>query len=65
MPRAARRLGHVRFLSGKFMTYCVAISVGAGMVFCSDSRTNAGVDQISTYSKMFRYDLALSGSSSY
>ncbi len=39
------------------MTYCVAISVGAGMVFCSDSRTNAGVDQISTYSKMFRFDL--------
>ena len=39
------------------MTYCVAISVDAGMVFCSDSRTNAGVDQISTYSKMFRYDL--------
>ena len=27
------------------------------MVFCSDSRTNAGVDQISTYSKMFRFDL--------
>ena len=27
------------------------------MVFCSDSRTNAGVDQISTYSKMFRYEL--------
>lgn len=39
------------------MTYCVAISVSAGMVFCSDSRTNAGVDQISTYSKMFRFDL--------
>jgi putative proteasome-type protease len=39
------------------MTYCVAISVNAGMVFCSDSRTNAGVDQISTYSKMFRFDL--------
>jgi putative proteasome-type protease len=39
------------------MTYCVAISVGAGMVFCSDSRTNAGVDQISTYSKMFRFEL--------
>jgi len=39
------------------MTYCVAISVTAGMVFCSDSRTNAGVDQISTYSKMFRFDL--------
>lgn len=39
------------------MTYCVAISVTAGMVFCSDSRTNAGIDQISTYSKMFRFDL--------
>jgi putative proteasome-type protease len=39
------------------MTYCVAISVNAGMVFCSDSRTNAGVDQVSTYSKMFRFDL--------
>jgi len=39
------------------MTYCVAISVAAGMVFCSDSRTNAGIDQISTYSKMFRFDL--------
>ena len=39
------------------MTYCVAISVNEGMVLCSDSRTNAGVDQISTYSKMFRYEL--------
>jgi putative proteasome-type protease len=39
------------------MTYCMAISVKAGMVFCSDSRTNAGIDQVSTYSKMFRFDL--------
>jgi putative proteasome-type protease len=39
------------------MTYCVAISVDAGMVFCSDSRTNAGIDQVSTYSKMFRFGL--------
>ena len=38
------------------MTYCVAISVNAGIVFCSDSRTNAGVDQISTYSKMFNFN---------
>lgn len=37
------------------MTYCLAIAVDAGLVFCSDSRTNAGVDQISTYSKMFRF----------
>lgn len=39
------------------MTYCVAISVNAGMVFCSDSRTNAGIDQISTYSKMYRFGI--------
>jgi len=37
------------------MTYCVAVSVKAGIVFCSDSRTNAGVDQISTYRKMHRF----------
>ncbi len=34
------------------MTYCVAIAVQDGLVFCSDSRTNAGPDMISTYSKM-------------
>ena len=34
------------------MTYCVAISLDAGMIFASDSRTNAGVDQISRFSKM-------------
>lgn len=39
------------------MTYCVAISVDAGIVFCSDSRTNAGVDQVSTYSKMHSFGI--------
>jgi putative proteasome-type protease len=34
------------------MTYCMAISVDAGMCLISDSRTNAGVDNVSTYSKM-------------
>lgn len=34
------------------MTYCLAINLNKGMVFCSDSRTNAGVDNVSTYSKM-------------
>ncbi len=38
------------------MTYCVAITVDAGLVFASDSRTNAGVDQLSTYSKMFCFE---------
>ena len=37
------------------MTYCVAISVEQGLAFCSDSRTSAGVDQINTYAKMFRF----------
>ena len=34
------------------MTYCVAMSLDAGMIFASDSRTIAGVDQISRFSKM-------------
>ena len=34
------------------MTYCVAVNLDAGMVFASDSRTNAGVDQVSTFRKM-------------
>ncbi|HYP03965.1 MAG TPA: 20S proteasome subunit A/B, partial [Cyanobium sp.] len=34
------------------MTYCVGLLLEAGLVFASDSRTNAGVDYISTYSKM-------------
>lgn len=37
------------------MTYCVAITVDSGIVFLSDSRTNAGVDSVSTYSKMHRF----------
>ena len=34
------------------MTYCVAMNLDAGMIFASDSRTNAGVDQIARFSKM-------------
>lgn len=34
------------------MTYCVALKLNAGMVFASDSRTNAGLDQISSFKKM-------------
>ena len=34
------------------MTYCLAINVNEGLVLCSDSRTNAGVDNVSVYSKM-------------
>ncbi|MFO1272580.1 MAG: proteasome-type protease [Rubrivivax sp.] len=38
------------------MTYCVGIRLDAGLVFLSDSRTNAGLDQISTYRKMMIYE---------
>jgi len=34
------------------MTYCVGILVSEGLVFLGDSRTNAGVDQISTFRKV-------------
>ncbi len=40
------------------MTYCVAIKLDAGLVFLSDSRTNAGLDQISTFRKMMVYENA-------
>jgi len=35
------------------MTYCVAMRLNSGMVFLSDSRTNAGVDHVSTFQKMY------------
>jgi putative proteasome-type protease len=34
------------------MTYCVAMNLRDGMVFVSDSRTNAGVDQVATFRKL-------------
>jgi len=37
------------------MTYCLAIRVNKGLVFASDSRTHAGVDYVTTYSKMHRF----------
>ena len=39
------------------MTYCVALRLNDGLVFLSDSRTNAGVDQIGTYRKMNVYEI--------
>lgn len=34
------------------MTYCVAVMLDSGLVFASDSRTNAGVDQVGNFCKM-------------
>jgi putative proteasome-type protease len=39
------------------MTYCLAIALEEGLVFCSDSRTNAGPDRVSTYSKMHQFSV--------
>ncbi len=38
------------------MTYCLALKADAGLILASDSRTNAGVDHINTYSKMRVFD---------
>ncbi|MBQ0131845.1 MAG: proteasome-type protease, partial [Comamonas sp.] len=40
------------------MTYCLAIKLDAGLVFLSDSRTNAGLDQINSFRKMMIYEQA-------
>ena len=39
------------------MTYCLAVRNEAGLVFLSDSRTNAGLDQISTFRKMHTFEV--------
>jgi hypothetical protein len=38
------------------MTYCVGLLLNEGMVCLSDTRTNAGLDNISTYRKMFHFE---------
>lgn len=38
------------------MTYCIGIKLNAGLVFLSDSRTNAGLDAVSTFRKMIIYE---------
>jgi len=39
------------------MTYCLAIKLDEGLVFCADSRTNAGPDVVSVYSKLHRFSV--------
>ncbi len=38
------------------MTYCVALKLDAGMVFASDSRTNAGFDNFAKFCKMTLFE---------
>jgi putative proteasome-type protease len=40
------------------MTYCIAVSLKDGLVLTSDSRTNAGIDNVSIYSKMYAFTTA-------
>ena len=37
------------------MTYCIGLKTNEGLVFASDSRTNAGLDNYSTHKKMFSF----------
>ena len=39
------------------MTYCVGLRLDRGLVFMSDTRTNAGVDNISTFRKMTSWEV--------
>jgi len=39
------------------MTYCIAIRLEQGLVFASDTRTNAGVDQVAIFPKMTVFDI--------
>jgi putative proteasome-type protease len=40
------------------MTYCIATVLNEGLVLTSDSRTNAGIDSVSIYSKMHLFTTA-------
>ena len=37
------------------MTYCLGMKIKDGLIFMSDTRTNSGVDNVSSYKKMFTW----------
>jgi putative proteasome-type protease len=39
------------------MTYCVGLKLNRGLVFMSDTRTNAGVDNVSRFRKLFTWQV--------
>ncbi len=39
------------------MTYCCALRLEQGMLFISDTRTNAGVDHISVFRKLYTFGI--------
>ncbi|MEO0943834.1 MAG: proteasome-type protease [Pseudomonadota bacterium] len=38
------------------MTYCVGLKLDRGLAFMSDTRTNAGIDNVSVFQKMFKWE---------
>lgn len=40
------------------MTYCIALRLDDGLVFLADTRTNAGVDNVSSYRKLHTFEPA-------
>ena len=54
-PHTERLLSHLLEIP---MTYCLGLCLNDGLVFASDSRTNAGVDYVTTYSKMHVFNPA-------
>ncbi len=43
-------------MKGGHVTYCIGILLDEGVVLASDSRTNAGIDRVSTFRKMFVFE---------
>lgn len=39
------------------MTYCLGLKIDAGIIMMSDTRTNAGLDNISRFRKMFTWEV--------
>ncbi|MCA1776512.1 MAG: peptidase, partial [Loktanella sp.] len=39
------------------MTYCVGMRLNKGLIFMSDTRTNAGVDNFSKTKKLFTWEI--------
>ncbi len=39
------------------MTYCIGLKLNSGLVFMSDTRTSAGVDNFATSKKMFTWEI--------
>src|SRR5580658_11325359 len=60
LARITNSVGAISVLCGRFtaedkVTYCLGITTREGLVLASDSRTNAGFDQVNVCRKMYRF----------